>query len=273
MKKLLLFGILALVFTGTTAFIISSGGIANTTGSPSEGTCGGCHSGGGGITQVSFSGSPAFIGNQFIPGQTYTVTVTVTNNSFSKFGFDAEILNPSNTNAGNISTALTGVQIVNTARKNVTHTSAKSGTGSAAFQFVWVAPTSGTATIYAAGNAIDGTGGTGGDKPGNSSFVLTANTGAGINEATQSGISGLNVFPNPVRSEFRISYNLLTEAPVRAALYDIMGKEISELNYENQSAGAHTLSAHLPEGLPKGAYFVRLSIEGKQVAQRLIITQ
>lgn len=273
MKKLLSFIVLAIIFVGTTAFIISSGGIVNQTGSPGEGTCASCHGGGSGTTNVSISGSPAFVANQYIPGQTYTVTVNVTNNSFTKFGFNAEILNSLNANAGNIATALAGVQIVNVTRKNVTHTTAKTGTGSALFQFVWVAPLTGTATVYATGNAIDGTGGTGGDTPGISSLVLTPDLSAGINEATVSGLSGLNVYPNPIKSEFKISYNLIENAYVKAALYNLQGQELAEVANENQISGAHLLEASLPSDLAKGVYFVKLSVNGKQAAQRLIITQ
>jgi hypothetical protein len=273
MKKLLLFSFLGIIFTGTTAFIISSGGITGRTGSPGETTCTGCHSGGGGTTTVSVSASPAFIANQYIPGQTYTVALTIANSAFTKFAFDAEILNSSNTNAGNMTTGFAGVQIVNTTRKNATHTAPKTGTGAAVFQFVWVAPLSGNAIFYAAGNAIDGTGGTGGDRPGNTTLTLTPDLSSGISEAIVSGISGLVVYPNPVRSEFKISYNLIESGNVRAALYDLQGKEIIEIANEDQNAAAYTLNAQLPPDLTKGVYFVKLSIDGKQQAQRLIITQ
>ncbi|HWY10084.1 MAG TPA: choice-of-anchor V domain-containing protein [Bacteroidia bacterium] len=273
MRKFLLFALLGIIFIGSTAFIISSGGITGHTGSPGESTCSACHGGGSGTTSVSITGSPAFTANQFIPGQTYTVSVTVSNNSLPKFGFDAEILDPSNSNAGNITSGLTGVQVVNTTRKNVTQTGPKSGTGSAAFQFVWVAPLSGTATIYAAGNAVDGTGSTSGDTPGNTSLTLKDNSSVGINEAVASGISGLNVYPNPVKSDFKISYNLIEKAQIKVGLYDIQGKEITEFANENQNIGANILNAQLPSDLAKGAYFVRLSVEGKQQTQRLIITQ
>ncbi len=273
MRKILLFAVLGIIFTASTAFIISSGGITGRTGSPSEGTCSGCHGGGSGTTSVSISASPAFISNQYTPLQTYTISVTVSNNSFSKFGFNAEILNPSNTNAGNITSGSTGVQVINTTRKNVTHTAPKSGTGSATFQFVWVAPVSGTATIYAAGNAVDGTGGTGGDTPSNTSLTVKDNTGVGINEAVASGISGLNVYPNPVRSDFKISYNLIENAVVKVGLYDIQGKEITEFANGNQNMGANLLNTQLPSDLANGVYFVKLSLEGKQQVQRLIITQ
>ena len=79
MKRFLLFILLGIVFTGTTAFIISSGGITGRTGSPGESTCSGCHGGGSGTTIVSLSASPSFTSAQFTPGQTYTLGVTVSN--------------------------------------------------------------------------------------------------------------------------------------------------------------------------------------------------
>ncbi len=273
MKRLLFFISLGAIFTGSTAFIISSGGITGRTGSPGEGTCSGCHGGGSGPTTVSLSASPSFTTGQFAPGQTYTITLTVINSAFSKFGFNAEILDPSNTNAGNISAGLSGVQVINATRKNVTHTAPKSGTGSAPFQFVWTAPSTGTAIVYVAGNAVDGTGGTGGDAGGNTSFVLTANSSIGINEAVSSGVSGLNVYPNPVRSEFRISYNLIESGNVKAALYNLQGQEIAEITNEDQHIGLQTVNAQLPPDLAKGVYFVKISVDGRQQAQRLIITQ
>ncbi len=274
MKKLLLFILLGVIFTGTTAFIISSGGFINATGSPGEGTCSGCHGGGSGTTIVSISGLPNFTANQYVPGQTYTVTINVSNNAYTRFGFDAEILDPTNVNAGNMTVGFAGVQIVNSTRKNATHTVFKTGSGAAIFQFEWVAPLSGTATIYAAGNAVDGTGGTGGDQPSaGANLVLSPSTGMSVNEATLSGISGLNVYPNPIKSEFKISYNLIENANVKAGLYNLQGQEIGEITNENQAIGAHVIEATLPTDLAKGVYFVKLSVDGKQAAQRLIITQ
>ena len=141
---------MGLVFFGTTAFILNNGGIANRTGSPGETTCVACHSGGAGTTIISISATPSFSANQFVIGQTYTVSCTVSNSAFTKFGFDAEILDVSNVNAGNITAGLSGVQIINATRRNVTQTTPKTGSGSAVFEFVWVAPLSGNATIYVA---------------------------------------------------------------------------------------------------------------------------
>lgn len=273
MKKLLLFISLAVTFIGTTAFIISSSGIAGQTGSPGEGTCAGCHSSGSGTTSMSITASPVFVANQYIPGQTYTITVNVTNSNYTRFGFGTEILTPANANAGTMTSTLTGVKFMNSGlRKNAVHSTPKIGTGTAAFSFEWVAPTSGTATIYAAGNAVDGTGGTGGDRPANMSLMLTPDLSSGINEVIAGSISGLNIYPNPVKTDFKLSYNLLETATVRTALYNLQGQTIMEISNEQQSEGAHISEVVLPEGLAKGAYFISISVNEKQAAKRLIIT-
>ncbi len=272
MKKTIHFILLFATFIiGTSAYIKSSGGIVNHSASPGESGCS-CH-GPGGITAVNISGSPAFTGNQYIPGQTYTIDITVTNNAFVLFGFDAEILNVSNTNAGNMTFALSGVQLVNTVRKNATQTGPKSGLGSVSFQFVWTAPLSGNVTIYAAGNAINGNGSTTGDAPGSSFLLLTPDLTAGVKEKISSDFSGINIFPNPIISDFKIQYNLLEAGDVKITLEDIHGKEIAEITNEKQSNGYHLFNAALPSDLSKGVYFVKLSLNNKPATQRLIITQ
>lgn len=258
---------------GTSAYIIKhAGGIVNTTGSSGEGTCAGCHGGGAGATSVLIAASPAFVSNKYIPLQTYTITVTVTNTSYSKFGFDSEILTTTNTNAGTITTVMSGAQIVLTTRTNVTHTTPMVGVGSAAFSYVWVAPASGVTRVYATGMGVNGDGGTAGDAPGSALLSLSPNT-TGINEAALSSFSGLTVYPNPVISDYKVQYNLIDEGNVKASLFDIHGKEIAEIVNEKQNTGNHILNATLPSDLSKGVYFVKLSLNGKTSAQRVIITQ
>src|SRR5688572_16248038 len=98
--------VLVLFFCVCTAFVSmtfhnkSSNGITGQTGSPGEGTCSGCHGGGSNATTVSINADPAFVSNEYIQGQTYTITVTVSGAGYSKFGFGTEILHlGTNTNA------------------------------------------------------------------------------------------------------------------------------------------------------------------------------
>lgn len=272
-KRLISLSLLATAMVSLTAFVkIYSGGIVGVTGSPGEGLCSGCHAGGSGVTSVNISATPAFVGNQYQPGQTYTIELTVSNNAFGLFAFDCEILTTTNTNAGTMATPFAGVQFANSGvRKNATHTGPKSGTGSATFEFTWVAPTSGSARIYVAGNAINGTGSTGGDTPGNANLLLTPNL-VGVSEQVASS-ANFNLYPNPVINDFKMQYTLVGQGNVKATLYNLRGQEVKILFDEDQSVGIHSVSANLPQDLQAGIYMVKLSVNDAPYAQRMLVKQ
>jgi hypothetical protein len=174
-KQIILFITLPLVLMGASAFILQSGGMIGYTGSPGEGTCANCHTGGTGSTVVNISSIPSFTSNQFAPGGTYTINVAVLNNAYDHFGFDCEILDPDDADAGTMSNPGTGVQLLAFGdRMNATHTMPNNNPGMANFSFVWVAPSTGSAVIYASGNAVNNNGDNDGDMPNNTSLALTA---------------------------------------------------------------------------------------------------
>jgi Secretion system C-terminal sorting domain len=159
-------------------------GKAGHNGSPGEQTCAksNCHNtytlnSGTGSVSISVAGMTNW---QYVPGQTYNVSVTVAQNNVSLFGFGFEALLSSGANAGTL-TAGVGSHALNStvnanSRKTITHlldagTSANSHT----FTFTWVAPTNGAAvTFYAAGNAANNNGGDSGDYIYTTSQALTA---------------------------------------------------------------------------------------------------
>lgn len=272
MKKTLFTIGLGIIILASSSFIISSGGITGQTGSPGEGTCANCHSGGGGATTVSISSSPAFTGNQYLPGQNYTVTVSVINSLFAKFGFGCEILNSANANAGTMANAQTGVSFANSGTKtNAIHNIPKTGTGSANFTFEWTAPAAGVGavTIYAAGNAVNGSGTTG-DTPSSTSLSLTAATTTDIKAQTVSAVT-LNVFPNPTANEINLQYFLHNTAKVIISLFDLNGKEVVVLCDQNQEAGMQTVNSQLSSELEKGVYIIKLSVNNKVATQKLFV--
>ena len=155
-KKLLiaLFPIVAL--GGLTADTMYSTGRAGNTGSPGESTCRGCHttyalnSGGGSIT-IQNTSMP---GNIYIPGQTYTMSVTVAQSGINLFGFGLEALTASGDNGGTLnitdpaSTQIKTALIGGISRRNVVHTSnGGTGNGSKTFNFSWTAPAIGTGNV------------------------------------------------------------------------------------------------------------------------------
>ncbi len=146
---------------------ISPGPPLGFTGAPGEGNCTGCHytyelnSGSG---KIQITGLPA----NYVLGQTYPVTVTVTHPTARRWGFELTAID-----ANGVSSTIGGFNLTdstNTDRRSTTisgqsrtyvhHTG--SGTfpgqaGSASWSFTWTAPASnvGVITFYAAGNAAN----------------------------------------------------------------------------------------------------------------------
>jgi len=69
----------------------------------------------------------------------------------------------------------------------------------------------------------------------------------------------LQNFPNPFNPKTAISYRLLANSFVRLAVYDVLGREITNLVDGIRPPGTHT--AYWNAGsLPSGIYVCRLSV-------------
>lgn len=111
----------------------------------------------------------------YIPGQTYSITVTHTNNDPTRlrWGFQLTALDPSDEKAGDLQSLNGLTQVLNNAgpgnaRQYIEHTSAGTFAGQqngASWMFDWTAPQTdvGTITFYAAGNHANNDGNTSGD--------------------------------------------------------------------------------------------------------------
>ncbi len=276
MKRNLFIGItsICILAIGSAFVVRDSTGKAGQTGSPSEGTCAQCHAGGVSIASgATIAAIPAFTNNTYVPGTTYTMNIIVGAVSFSNFGFGCEILNSSNTNAGTMQNAGSGVKFLNAGngRKNAVHTTPKAGTELVNFSFEWVAPASGNVNIFAVGNCVNLNGNFTGDLVVTSSVALTAQTptNTGLSESMQE-ISGFSFYPNPAKDQINFNYNLMESGSVTIDLVSINGQLISQLINEKQAAGLQKRTVYLPSNIASGVYFVKTSYNGKQVSQKLI---
>lgn len=147
--------------------VVSSAGKSGKTGAPGENNCTQCHAGvinsnGGSVTISGVS--------EYQPGQTYNLSVTVTDASSSLFGFSAVALQASGDNGGSLVAGTDNhTEILNIAgfpRNYVTHNqNGGASTGTHTFNFTWTAPSTdiGDITFYVTANAANGNGGTSGD--------------------------------------------------------------------------------------------------------------
>jgi len=74
-------------------------------------------------------------------------------------------------------------------------------------------------------------------------------------------------YPNPFNPETTIKYSLSSDAKVKLVVYDITGREVTELVNMKQIKGWHEAQFNA-ERLTSGMYFYRLSVDNKVVASK-----
>jgi hypothetical protein len=155
----------------------TSGAPATRTGSPGDGgaTCKNCHAGPNPTTEIGLitSNIPP---DGYAPGQTYTITATVTRSGHTKFGFEISPQDLIGTKLGTlIVTNTTEMQLVGSG-KYITHkTAGTAGTGSRTWEFDWTAPVAGTGdvTFYGAFNITNAANNSAGDTTVLSTLVVS----------------------------------------------------------------------------------------------------
>ena len=212
----------------------SNGSPAGRTGSLGDGSnCTSCHSGSA-STQAGLITSNIPI-EGYTPGQTYTITGTITTTGKTKFGFE---ISPQNT-SGNLKGTLiltntTATQLVGSG-KYITHKTAGCSfpSGTATWSFDWTAPVSGSGdlTFYGAFNSSNNNGSSSGDAISLSSLAVSeAPTGiADIN----SNSNQVLIYPNPVSDKLFISTGLAGPQNMTVGIIDVAGKLVKEIESSN----------------------------------------
>lgn len=242
----------------------TTGAPAGYTGSPSDGfTCArsGCHVG-------PHTNQPGWItsdipANGYIPGQTYNLTASVTQNGVTKFGFQLSPQDASGNLIGTM-TATANTKLVGS-NKYMTHlSSSTSGTGSKAWTFPWTAPTTGTGevTFYAAFNASNSNSSTSGDDIYVSSLTVQEGSSVSVNDV-RNALQGIRMYPNP--STDRV---LIEHAPnATLEVFNLSGQMVS-VNW--QQISQESTEANVSDW-DRGTYLVRITDKGNSNTLRLAV--
>ena len=259
------------------AGIESDNGKAGATGSPGEQTCSqpGCHTGstdnsmGGSVTLTSTD----LVNWEYTPGQTYTLTATVTQQGRSLFGMGLEALLPSGANAGTLTpgtgTTIKTATISGNSRNNIVHNMNAGLTANAhSFTFTWTAPATdvGPITMYFAGNATNNNGAKTGDYIYNASQVVTP-AGVGISEEVSSTFT-FSFYPNPTTENITVNYSLEESAKVQCVIYDLTGKKV-QTETATRFPGAQQQSIDV-NNLQAGTYLLSLNVNGNVITKRFV---
>lgn len=265
-------GMVLIDSSGNLAISNGAGAPSGHTNSPADGmTCSmsTCHGGTAtpSATQIISSNVPV---NGYSPGQTYTITASVSQAGINKFGFQISPQRLNGQLSGTLAiTNATATKIVGT--KYVTHTS--SGTAGSAnartWTFNWTAPStgSGNVTFYGAFLFANGNNASSGDIVRTNTLVIPENT-TGLAEIQD--LQNVQVYPNPVTEKLNIQIYLTKSSQVSLSLIDLTGREvIAKLNTEG-TAGVNSYQIDIPSKTPTGVYqLLILTEEGKSIQKIL----
>jgi hypothetical protein len=267
MKKLLIYSLLLSVpvsliisaYSGDGTKRYPSGAPAGYTGSPADGNnCTYCHN--GNASPVTGWITSDVDPNGYVPGNTYTITITVTGTGAK--GFE---VSPQGMNGNLIGTLIPGdgSKLVGS-DKYVTHTSA-SNSATKIWTFSWTAPQTGTGdvTFYGA-FAVS--------KPVTklSTLVIPQNLSTSLQENEASRFS---IFPNPAESYLNVNYFMTKDNHLTIELYNIAGQRITLLADEWAKAGNFSMTVSIPEYLKNGTYLVKITSGGKTLVKKVTVSR
>lgn len=227
------------------------------TGSPGDGKdCTQCH---GGSASIEFGWITSDIpAGGYIPGETYTITVSVSGSGDK--GFEVSPQDKNGDLMGTLS-AGSGTHLVagNTA---VTQNSASSANPKE-WQFEWVAPETGTGdvTFYGAFTV---------NKPVTklSTYIAHENTGVVITESHELELS---VYPNPAREQIVLDFFASGSGSALVSLNDMTGRTFKIIENAEVAMGSNRMVCYLPSSIQSGIYILRLQYNGNSFNHKLVI--
>lgn len=282
-KKHLLYGI---AFMATTAMVLTTTRVESKQGNPPAGsvgdpfanaTCvnGGCH--GGALQTVTSQNLTLTIGTstpttplnssfEYAAGTQYNIGFLI--NAFTgRYGFQIVALDASNQQAGTMTVSNAATTKINTlsGRQYMGHLNASSTKN---WVFKWTAPaaSTGPVTFYYTFATEDGDGDPGSDVIYKSSVTINP-AATGINDLS-SKVGHLKVFPNPITSDFGLTFSAAESMDLTAELYNLNGELVKNLMNENVSEGAFTRNFNISD-LAAGVYMVKLTSGSASVTQKI----
>ena len=252
--SLLLFSLLFYGFSGDD-LRYPGGAPAAYTGSPADGrNCTHCHGGTASTVENWISTNIPELG--YAPGETYEITVTATGSG--KKGFE---LAPQNEAGDLLGTLIAGSGSRLVGDDQYITQSNSINSNPAVWTFQWTAPEEGTGDVVFYGAIAIKESQT---KLTSLQVIEDLTTSIAEDEITQ-----LRVYPNPVKDQLFVNYQLQQTEKVSIQLYNLNGSLVSSLLDETQMAGQHNFRSS-PKGMTRGIYLLVYKAGNKQLVQKVL---
>lgn len=291
-QKIICLTFLSLIIIAIQAYAPkSSGSHPSSTGAPGEETCAksGCHSAttdsGDGINFDTFRDALGSNVTEYIPGETYSLSVKIIKSGITKYGFQIVGIDAGMNNAGfwSITDAVrtwhqTSSDPFSLQRKYVTHTTngnVPTATGEADWTFDWIAPAVGTGTVnfYYCVNATNNNGDNSGDALFLSSYSITegVGTGTGIFNYYEEKQPEVSVHYSEMQRQLVVDYKLQKAADIMARVTDITGKHVESTTSRKVGSGSQSDILQLESGVTSGIYIVSIFVNNQIFNEKVLI--
>lgn len=266
------------------ADIQSFGAPASSTGAPEEKTCAksGCHD----DNSVNTGSADPIInfGNgqeNYVPGETYTINVSITDDNINRFGYQlVALLDSDNSNAGDMkSVDKTRTQVIANStelqdRQYATYTfkgTEAVQTGETNWELQWTAPdtNSGEITFYAGFVSANDDYTDKGDFVYTKTLTITPSTANSINKVKDYRTS-FEIYPNPVSETLNIYMISEGTSALSIKLHDANGKLVKEI-YHGSIVGEYSRSFDISQLCTKGLYFLTFQNGSQIVTRKLLV--
>lgn len=110
--------------------------------------------------------------------------------------------------------------------------------------------------------------------PGNNIYIdnIVISVATGIENLILNNLN-LSIAPNPFNSSAKASFNLFSEANVKADLYDLLGRKVSNIYEGNMGVGAQEIliSNEQTQYLSEGIYVLQLNVNGVLKSEKVML--
>jgi hypothetical protein len=257
---------------------LNSGGVQpGKTGAPGEGNCTSCHSGSvldGKTENVLALMDGTMPVTTYSPNKQYTVLLSMKSNPFKK-GFQATVLNSSNSMAGSFSVQTNNTNntsINGTSKKYANHTSSSNTAASAPiWTWTWTAPAAGTGDVkfYLATNSADNKNNTNGDLIYLSQHLFSEEQNTSELSETERDMNVQIAFLNETK-ELAINFELTQAALCSVNVFHLSGKSVYSANFRKNELGKNKLvlsTANFGSGL----FVVNFFIDNKPFSRKIYL--
>ncbi|MFK7799139.1 MAG: choice-of-anchor V domain-containing protein [Aureispira sp.] len=280
MKKInflmaLMFGAAGLLLLQSSSAGRAASGGLDRTGSPvAGGVCSQCHNGGSfsPTASATITNAAGTAVTAYVPGQTYTVTFTVTGSGASGYAMQASMLDANNANAGDfLANTTSNTRLTTVAATGIEFLEHQGLQAAGTFAATWEAPAAGTGTVtlYGVGLACNGNGGTTGDQVTAAiSVALTEDNSTNVNNI-EGEIALFDVYPMPNQGNFTLKNNS-QETDFQLQIVNMAGQVVAAQQLNLAQSATQTLD--FPNLVP-GLYTVILEGENLRQAQQMMVAK